>query len=37
MAVPSHDERDFDFAIKYGLPILPVIDRPDGLTKSVVK
>jgi len=37
MAVPSHDERDFEFAIKYGLPILPVIDRPDGLTKSVVK
>ncbi len=34
MAVPGHDERDFDFAIKYGLPIIPVIDRPDGLTKS---
>lgn len=34
MAVPAHDERDFDFAIKFGLPILPVIDRPDGLTKS---
>ena len=35
MAVPSHDERDFDFAIKFGLPIIPVIDRPDGLTKSL--
>ncbi len=34
MAVPAHDERDFAFALKYGLPILPVIDRPDGLTKS---
>jgi leucyl-tRNA synthetase len=34
MAVPSHDERDFEFAIKFGLPIIPVIDRPDGLTKS---
>jgi leucyl-tRNA synthetase len=34
MAVPAHDERDFQFAIKYGLPILPVIDRPDRLTKS---
>ena len=34
MAVPAHDERDFEFALKYGLPILPVIDRPDGLTKS---
>jgi len=37
MAVPSHDERDFEFAIRFGLPILPVIDRPDGLTKSVVR
>ncbi|MBN2086525.1 MAG: class I tRNA ligase family protein [Anaerolineales bacterium] len=34
MAVPAHDRRDFDFALKYGLPILPVIDRTDGLTKS---
>jgi leucyl-tRNA synthetase len=34
MAVPAHDERDFQFALKFGLPILPVIDRPDGLTKS---
>ncbi|MEA3406954.1 MAG: leucine--tRNA ligase, partial [Chloroflexota bacterium] len=37
MAVPSHDERDFAFAIKYGLPIIPVIDRPDGVAKSVVR
>jgi leucyl-tRNA synthetase len=36
MAVPAHDERDFAFALKFGLPILPVIDRPDGLTKSYV-
>jgi len=34
MAVPAHDERDFQFALKFGLPILPVIDRPDGLAKS---
>lgn len=34
MAVPAHDERDFAFAIKYGLSIIPVIDRVDGLTKS---
>jgi leucyl-tRNA synthetase len=26
MAVPAHDERDFGFAKKYGLPIRPVID-----------
>ncbi len=25
MAVPAHDQRDFDFAKKYGLPIKPVI------------
>ena len=36
MAVPSHDERDFEFAIKFGLPILPVIQRSDGLIKSYV-
>ena len=36
MAVPSHDERDFDFALKFGLPIIPVIDRPDRLTKTFV-
>jgi leucyl-tRNA synthetase len=35
MAVPSHDERDFAFAIKYGLPIIPVIDRNDGIAKSI--
>jgi leucyl-tRNA synthetase len=34
MAVPAHDERDFAFALKFGLPILPVIERTDGLTKS---
>jgi leucyl-tRNA synthetase len=26
MGVPAHDERDFGFAKKYGLPIRPVID-----------
>ena len=29
MAVPAHDERDFDFARKYGLPI-PVVIAPEG-------
>jgi leucyl-tRNA synthetase len=28
MAVPGHDQRDFDFAIKYGLPIQEVIVPP---------
>ena len=36
MAVPAHDERDFAFAIKYGLPIIPVIERQDGISKSLV-
>ncbi len=30
MAVPAHDERDFEFAHKYGLPIRPVIRHPLG-------
>jgi len=34
MGVPAHDERDFAFALKYGLPIIPVIDRIDGVAKS---
>ena len=30
MAVPAHDERDFQFATKFGLPIVEVIAPPDG-------
>ena len=30
MAVPSHDERDFEFANKYGLTIKQVIDAKDA-------
>ncbi len=30
MAVPAHDERDFAFAQKYGLPIKPVIKPVDS-------
>ncbi|MFH0964207.1 MAG: leucine--tRNA ligase [Planctomycetota bacterium] len=29
MAVPAHDQRDFEFAKKYGLPIKVVIQPPD--------
>ncbi len=32
MAVPAHDERDFEFAEKYGLPIKPVIRHALGDT-----
>src|SRR5665213_2829990 len=34
MSVPGHDERDFEFATKYGLPIVEVI-RPAGQTTPV--
>src|SRR5260370_6373520 len=30
MAVPAHDERDFEFCTTYGLPIAPVIRPVDG-------
>lgn len=30
MAVPAHDQRDFEFATKYGLDIIPVIKPADG-------
>lgn len=29
MAVPAHDQRDFDFAVKYQLEIIPVIATED--------
>jgi leucyl-tRNA synthetase len=32
MAVPAHDERDYEFALKYRLPIKPVIRHPLGDT-----
>jgi len=31
MAVPAHDQRDFEFAKKYGLPIKVVITPPDRM------
>jgi len=30
MAVPAHDERDFEFATKFNLPIIPVVEPPDS-------
>ncbi len=32
MAVPAHDQRDFDFAKKYNLEITPVISHPKDFT-----
>jgi leucyl-tRNA synthetase len=34
MAVPAHDERDFEFAQQFGLPIKAVVD-PDGAMPPV--
>jgi leucyl-tRNA synthetase len=30
MAVPAHDERDYDFAKKFNIPIIPVIEKITG-------
>ena len=30
MAVPAHDQRDFEFAQRYGLPVRVVIQPPEG-------
>ncbi|MDQ6706557.1 MAG: class I tRNA ligase family protein, partial [Acidobacteriota bacterium] len=30
MAVPGHDQRDFEFCTKYGIPVRPVIRPADG-------
>jgi leucyl-tRNA synthetase len=34
MAVPAHDQRDFDFAKKYGLNIIVVVKPPDKDLKA---
>jgi leucyl-tRNA synthetase len=30
MAVPAHDQRDFEFATKYGIPVIEVIGNPKN-------
>ena len=36
MAVPAHDQRDFDFAKKYNLDIIPVIEGGDISKKAYI-
>ncbi|WP_328717327.1 leucine--tRNA ligase [Halomonas elongata] len=35
MAVPAHDQRDWEFATKYGIPIEPVIANANGDTPDL--
>ncbi|MCH7558780.1 MAG: leucine--tRNA ligase [Planctomycetes bacterium] len=37
MAVPGHDERDFEFATKFGLPIIPVVEPQNSEQAELVK
>jgi leucyl-tRNA synthetase len=37
MAVPGHDDRDFEFAKKFELPIIPVVEPPDPHDAELVR
>ncbi len=37
MAVPAHDQRDYDFAVKYGLPVVEVIQPAEQNQKPKTK
>ena len=37
MAVPGHDERDFEFATKFELPIVPVVEPHDSEQAELVR
>jgi leucyl-tRNA synthetase len=37
MAVPAHDDRDFEFAKKFNLPIIQVVEPPDAQQVELVK
>jgi leucyl-tRNA synthetase len=37
MAVPAHDDRDFEFATKFNLSIIPVVEPPDAEQAEAVR
>lgn len=37
MAVPAHDTRDYEFAVKFGLPMVEVVARRGYLKRSVYR
>ncbi len=37
MAVPAHDDRDFEFAKKFNLSIIPVVEPPDPHDAELVR
>jgi len=37
MAVPAHDERDFEFAKKFDIPIIAVVEPPNAEMAELVK
>jgi len=37
MSVPAHDERDFEFAKEFNLPIIPVVEPDDGEQAELVR
>ncbi len=37
MAVPAHDDRDFEFATKFNLPIIPVVEPADLKQAELVR
>jgi leucyl-tRNA synthetase len=36
MAVPAHDERDFEFAKQFGIPVIPVLDPGDAENREEI-
>ncbi len=37
MAVPAHDERDWDFAKKFNIPIVQVVSKKQGISNDSLK